>query len=416
MNTLFALGTNHHTANLEDVARARIPESLLPQALPRLAQRLQAAELVYLATCHRTEFYLIYEGDLCPGRLTRALAQALGELTQGQTSFPDSSHCLLLQGAPAARHLFRVSAALDSLMLGESQILGQVKEAFRQAAEMGLAKAKLHTVFNQAFRAAKRVRTETKLSQRPTSLVSLAERILRAKLAGDGRPAGLVGAGEMAAQAASLLRKVDPERPLVVFNRSRQRGEALAHHYAGEFRPLELLPKAGPVFSALVFATASEVPLLTPEEAQSLSPCLLVDLGLPANVRADCAAVPGIELVNQESLQAEAEANRQARAAEVARAEAILAEQLEELAQELFEHSLSPVARSLRDTFYRAARQELSQAFSNGNGSLPPEVLDQIAERLAQKLVRAPMKGLRQVAVHHSPEILATFRSALECS
>ncbi len=414
MNTLFALGTTHRTGNLEEVAHARIPDGLVPQVLPILLEKLHLSELVYLATCHRTEFYLVYEGDLCPGRLARALGQALVELTDGKTSLPDPTHCLLLQGAPVAEHLFRVSAALDSLMLGESQILGQVKQAFRQAADLGTAKAKLHTLFNQAFRAAKRVRSETKLAERPTSLVSLAERLLRARLAADPRPVAVVGAGEMAAAATSLLRKADKERLLVVFNRSQQRGQALAQQVGGHWRPLELLAQAGPEFSVVVLATSADVPILTPEQAQALAPVFVLDLGLPANANPACGRVAQVELVGQEDLQAESLANRKARAAEVARAEAILREQLEELSVELLEHTLSPVARSLRLTFYQLARQELAEAFTNGHGSLPPEFLHQVAERLAQRLLRAPMKGLRQVAFQHSPEILRTFCAALE--
>jgi len=414
MNTLFALGTNHRTGTLEDVAQARIPEELLATALPRLAEKLGAAELVYLATCHRTEFYLIYEGELCPGRLTRVLGEALGELTQGRARLPEPSRCLLLQGAAAAEHLFRVSAALESLMLGESQILGQVKEAFRQAAELGLAKAKLHTVFNQAFRAAKRVRSETMLSQRPTSLVSLAERVLAARLAQDPRPAAVVGAGEMGALAATLLRKLDPSRPLVVFNRSQARGASLAAQVGGEFRPLEQLARAESQFSVVALAVASNEPLVSPELAARLAPVLLLDLGLPPNAARECAALAGVELVNQEALAAESQANRLARAAEVAKAEAILQEQLEELAAELLEHQLAPVARTLREVFSEGVRFELSRAFSNGHGSLPPELLEQLSERLAQRLMRAPMKGLRKVAFQHDPEVLHTFLSALE--
>jgi len=414
MNTLFALGTNHRTASLDEVARARIPDPLVPSVLPRLAEKLGAAELVYLATCHRTEFYLIYEGELCPGRLTRALGEALAELTEGQTKLPEPSHCLLLQGSPAARHLFRVSAALEALVLGESQILGQVKEAFRRAAELGLAKAKLHTVFNQAFRAAKRVRSETMISQKPTSLVSLSERVLAERLAEDPRPAAVVGAGEMGALAASLLRKLDPSRPLVVFNRSQARGASLAAQVGGEFRPLELLSQAEGAFSVVALAVAADQPVLTPDLAARLAPVLLLDLGLPPNAARECGMVEGVQLVNQEALTAESQANRQARAAEIAKAEAILEEQLEELAAELFEHRLSPVARTLREVFMEGARLELSRAFSNGHGSLPPEFLDQLAERLAQRLVRAPMKGLRKVAFQHNPEVLHTFLSALE--
>lgn len=413
MKSLFALGTSHRLADLDNVARARIPDSLLPEVLVRLAEKLEVSELVYLATCHRTEFYLVYEGELCPGRLTRALDSALAELTGGAASLPPSSHCLMLQGQPAAKHLFRVASALDSLMLGESQILGQVKDAFRQAVECGLAKAKLHTLFEQAFRAAKRVRTETKLSQSPTSLVSLAERVLAKTLAEDARPVAIVGAGEMAHQAVTLIRKLDQNREIVVANRSRERGEALARRAAGSFRNLSSLFQGPPGFSLIILATAAESPIVTVDLALRLAPTMFLDLGLPANVEAGVRGLPEVRLVNQEDLQEESQANREKRAAELAKAEAIVEEQLEELALELLEHELSPVARTLRDRFYELTRAELAQVFSNGHGSLPPELIDQLADRLSQRLIRAPLKGLRKVAFHHSPEVLSTFLSAV---
>lgn len=413
MNTLFALGTNHRLATPEEVAQARIPEHLLPHALRTLADKLNASEIVYLTTCHRTEFYLVHEGDLCPGRLTQALRQALAELTGGLATLPEASRCLLLQGKAVAQHLFRVSAALDSLMLGESQILGQVKEAFRQAAQAGLAKAKLHTLFGQAFRAAKRVRTETRLSQGATSLVSLARNVIKERLSRDNRPVAIVGAGEMAAAAASLVRKLDSTRHMVVCNRSPERGQALAQQVGGVFQPLSAFFEETNAFSVVVLAVASENPILTEAVATRLAPALIVDLGLPANAAPECAHVAGITLVNQTTLHAESEANRQARAAEVAQAEEIIHQQLEELSQEMLEHDLAPVAKALRQVFYQSARWELQKAFSNGHGTLPQEFLDELAERLAQRLVRAPMKGLREVAFTHSAQAVETFLSAV---
>lgn len=413
MKSLFALGTAHHLADLDSVARARIPESQLPEGLVRLAEKLEAKELVYLATCHRTEFYLVYEGELCPGRLTRALDRGLVELTGGLASLPPSSSCLMLQGQPAAKHLFRVASALDSLMLGESQILGQVKEAFRQAAKSGLAKAKLHTLFEQAFRAAKRVRSETKLSQSPTSLVTLAERLLAKTLAEDARPVAILGAGEMAQQAAALVRKLDQGREMIVANRSQERGEALARRFSGTFQDLSSFFSLIRGFSLIILATRAERPIVTVEIAPRLAPTVLLDLGLPANVDSDVRGLPGVQLINQKDLQEESQANREKRAAELAKAEAIVEEQLEELALELLDHQLSPVARTLRDRFYELTRAELAQLFSNGYGTIPPELIDELAKRLSQRLIRAPLKGLRKVAFHHSPEVLSTFLSAV---
>ena len=188
MRRFVVVGCNHSAASLDEVAGARIPEDILPDTLRQIREKLGLKEVVYLATCHRTEWYIHYDGELCPGRLTMGLAPLLGMLTAGRSQFPDVDHCLALQGEKAARHLFRVVSALDSLMVGETQILGQVKAGFRAAEEMGLVGPLLHTLFTQAFRTAKRIRTETSLSRRPVSLVSLAQRQIDRRLAADPGP------------------------------------------------------------------------------------------------------------------------------------------------------------------------------------------------------------------------------------
>jgi glutamyl-tRNA reductase len=413
MRRFVLLGCNHSSASLEEVAHAKLPEEQRETLVRQVCERLGAEELVYLSTCHRTEWYLVYEGELCPGRLTMALGTSLPTLTSGRAALPGVDHCVAMHGGEVAHHLFRVASALESLMLGESQILGQVKEAFRQATDAGLVGPRLTTLFTQAFRGAKRVRTETALSRRPVSLVSLAERVLRARLEGDEAAVAVIGAGEMAGLTAELVRKLDPARELTIFNRSAGRGKSLADRHAGSYRPLAELTAGTGRFSAVIAATSASSPVIDRQVATRLAPCLLLDLGLPANIAAECAAVEGIELIDQGALQAEADANRGARAEELAKAESIIDDQLRELAYELMEHELSPVARSLVATFRELARSELERVTA-GAPEMPSSGLDEAAERLSQRLVRVPLKALREVAWQHSTDVLTTFLAAVK--
>jgi len=412
MRRFVVLGCNHSAAGLDEIAAMRIPEPSRAATLREIRTRLGAQELVYLETCHRTELYLCYQGENCPGRLTMALAALLPELTHGRSQLPEIDRCLALQGEKAARHLFRVAAGLDALMVGESQVLGQVKEAFRVASEDGLAGPLLQTLFEQAFRTAKRVRTETSLSRRPVSLVSLAERRLRARLENDPAPVAVLGAGEMARVAVEQIRKLDPSRDVVVYNRGEERGRRLADACGAEYRPLADFAEA-PHVAAVVAATSAGEPVVSVADARRLAPCLLLDLSLPANIVPACRSVAGVELADQHELAAEAEANRAARAEEIERAEAILEEQLRGLAYEMIERYLSPVARHLMAAFREAARGEMERlcraAGTDGNGHL-----EQALDRLSQRLVRVPMKGLREVACLHSPEVLDTFLAAVD--
>lgn len=411
MKRYVVLGCNHMGAGLEEISRARLPEGELADLLPAIKARLGAQELVYLATCHRTEWYLSYDGALCPGRLGIALGLALEALTHGASALPPIDRCLTLHGNESARHLFRVASALDALMLGESQVLGQVKEAFRAASEHGVAGPRLTTLFTQAFRTAKRVRTETTLSRRPVSLVSLAERALRSRFESNPGPVAVLGAGEMASQALELVRKLDPNREIVLFNRNHERGLRLAGRYSIAFRPLAELPQSRGL-AAVIAATSSELPLVTPDVARMLAPALILDFGLPPNVSPACGLVEGISVVDQSVLRSAAEANRSARVEELSKSETIVEQQLEELAYEVMEHELSPVARSLVSTFRDLARTELSRVAADC-GSMPAARIEEAAERLSQRLVRVPMRGLREVAWHHSTDVLNTFLDAV---
>jgi glutamyl-tRNA reductase len=413
MRRFVLLGCNHSSASLEDVARAKLPDDVPPNALVELRTRLGADELVHLSTCHRTEWYLAYSGDLCPGRLAMTLARTLPEVSGGRSALPDLDRCLALHSSDVARHLFRVASSLDAMMIGESQVLGQVKEAFRRASEAGLVGPRLTILFTLAFRAGKRVRTETALSRRPVSLVSLAERELRACLASSPLPVALVGAGEMAGAAAEMVRKLDPCRQVVVFNRGTARGLALARRLGGRHLPLADLGADGSRFAAVIAATGAPTPLIGPNEARRLAPATLLDLGVPPNIAPECSSVPGICLIDQAALRQASEANRCARAEELAKAEAIVEGQLEELAYEVMEQELSPVARSLVAVFRDLARSEFEKVAAECQ-AVPSDRLNEAADRLSQRLVRVPMRALRAVAWHHSTDVLNTFLHAVK--
>ncbi len=403
MQRFVVVGCTHTTASAAEIAGARVPRTLLGSIRDELA----AGELAYLETCHRTEWYLAYEGELCPGRLVMVLARALPALTDGVSRLPVAERCLALRGVDAVRHLFRVAGALESLMLGETQVLGQVKDAFRHSVKAGLAGPLLHTLFEQSFRVAKRIRTETSLSRGAVSLVSLAAHRLRDLLATDQRPVAVLGAGEMAARSALLVRKLSPKTEIFIFNRSPERAAALARQVGGYSQALDQFP-GDRTFSAVVAATSAPRPIVAGPTLAALAPVAVLDLGLPANLAPDCQDMAGVEIIDQPALGAVAEANRAARRADIARAEAMVEEQLAELAQEMVEHQLSPVARSLVEAFAEASRRELASA------GLGENQLDAAVERLSQRLVRLPLRGLREVAWQHSPAVLDTFLGAVK--
>jgi glutamyl-tRNA reductase len=412
MRRFVVIGCSNVATTPEEISRARVTTGDAGASQKRLAERLGIQEIVYLSTCHRTEWFLTNDTELCPGRLLVALGRHLPALTDGEAALPPIDRCVALQGEDAARHLFRVACGLESLMVGENQVLGQVKAAFRTAQEAGLVGPFVTTLFDQAIQAAKRVRTMTSLGRGPVSLASLAERTMERRLAVDRRDVAVLGAGEMAALAIELVRKIDPGRPVVVYNRGRERGAALAARVGASFQPLPAFPEAGSTYAVVIGAAATPEPLVGAETARRLAPALLLDLGTPGNVDAACAAVPGIELVDQHALSQVAAQNREARAAEIAKADAIIEEQIAALGYEVMERELSPVARTLRDAFRATAHQELARLNGSAPGLSPAEI-EAVVERLSQRLLRVPMRGLREVASQHSTAVLDTFLAAV---
>lgn len=413
MQSYVTIGCNCASATPEEVGRAQLAAGSVADLLPRISERLGLRELVYLATCHRTEWYAVHDGGQCPGQLLLGLSSVLPELTGGLTTMPNLASCFAVNDKVAVRHLFRVTCALESIMVGDNQILGQVKDAFRRAHDLRLTGPLTTALFTQAFRAAKRVRSETALSRGAVSLLSLAERCLRARLDADGGAVAVVGAGEMAALAAELVRSLDAGRSLVVFNRGRQRGEALAARFGAAFEPLGALGNNGHRFAAVIAGASAAEPLIGPELAARLAPTLLLDLGMPPAVAGACDGVAGIQRVDQRVLRREAEHNRSARSGEIGKAEEIIEAQLRELAYELMEVDLSPVARRLLDAFREVVRKELERASGGDHGEGPAQ-LEATVERLTQRLVRVPLRGLREVAWQHTPEVLTTFLEAVQ--
>jgi glutamyl-tRNA reductase len=413
MRRYFAVGCNHATAKPAEIGRAQAPSDLLDELLPRLKERLAVEEMIYLATCHRTEWYLVYDGTHCPGQLLMTLSSALRDHTQGAVVLPGQEGCFALAGRDAASHLFRVICALDSLMVGDNQILGQVKEAFRRAGALGLVGPLTTALFTQAFRAAKRVRTETSLSRGAVSLVSLAERQIAARLGADPAPVAIVGAGKTAALAAGLVRSLDPGRRMVVFNRGQERGAELAARFGAEYRPLAALGANGDRFASVIVGASAPQPLIGLGLAAHLAPTLLLDLAMPPAVDPACDGLTGIERVDQRALDQVAEANRRARREEIGRAETIVEEQLHELAYEVMEVELSPVAHRLLADFREVLRDELERVAGSGDPARSGDI-DAAVERLCQRLVRVPLRGLREVAWQHTSEVLGTFLAAVE--
>ncbi|MDE2904885.1 MAG: glutamyl-tRNA reductase, partial [Acidobacteriota bacterium] len=290
---LFLLGASHHSAPVDLRERIDFARRGIPEALAAIVETTGLAEVVVLSTCNRAEIYAHSETS---GRLAETLAgfmSAFHDVPEPELA----PHLYNRQGGDAARHLFRVVAGLDSLVVGEPQILGQVKDAFSIAAERGYTGAALNRLFHTSFTVGKRVRSETGLGEGAVS-VSYAAISLARKIFGDlaGRRALVVGAGEMAELTATHLRSQNVGR-IGVANRSAARAAVLAATVDGVAVPWEGITAELTTTDIVLTATGAPRWLLTRAQvAEAMRPrrdrpLFMIDIGLPRDVEPSASDV-----------------------------------------------------------------------------------------------------------------------------
>jgi glutamyl-tRNA reductase len=326
------VGLNHRSAPLEVRERVSFTAEQARRAAEELRSRGLFEETLVLSTCNRSEVYGV------PAEAREQSAAALSNyLSHFHSVGIEQLNGSLYQhyDRHAVRHLFRVASGLDSMVLGESEILGQVREAYRLAHETGATGPVLNRMFQGALEVGKRVRSETELGTRPMSVASagvkLAERIF-GKLG--QRTALVLGAGTISEQVVSQLRDRNVAH-LYVMNRSRERAELVAREYCGQVLAWEDWQAALALPDVIVSSVSSEEPALTHSmlecamAARGNRPLLVMDLGLPRNVESSAAALYNLYLYNIDDLGEIVEQNRGARQNEVPRAEAIVEEHVE---------------------------------------------------------------------------------------
>jgi len=322
---VWALGINHQTAPLDVRGRFAFALDQLPEALQRFRSSVaRQPEAALLSTCNRTELYCAGDEPLIEPT-ARWLADTAGVA-------PDTllQHAYVLREDAAARHAFRVASGLDSMVLGEAQILGQLKDAVRVADEVGALGTTLHQLFQRSFAVAKQVRSSTEIGAHSISMAAAAVR-LAGQLFEDLRDIRIlfVGAGEMIELAATHFAARQP-RAMAIANRTLERGEKLAGRFGAEVMRLSDLPSRLHEFDAVISCTASTLPLIglgAVERAlrqRRHRPMFMVDLAVPRDIEAEVKDLDDVYLYTVDDLAAVVQAGKDNRQAAVAQAEAII--------------------------------------------------------------------------------------------
>jgi glutamyl-tRNA reductase len=392
--TLWVLGLNHQTAPLEMRERVAFAADRVPAALASVRALPNVSEAALLSTCNRTELYVIAED-------TTALGAWLGDHAQGLDAY-------LYQhsDANAVRHLFRVATGLDSMVLGEPQILGQVKEAWVTARENGALGNRLDRLFQQSFAVAKRARTDTRVGANPVSVASAAVRLAQNSFARlDESTVLLIGAGETIELAARHLSEGRVRR-LLIANRTLSHAQELATRHGGFALPLAELDRHLAEADVVFSATASREPVLSHAQVAAAlalrkrKPMLLFDLAVPRDIEADVAKLGDAYLYTIDDLERAVEDNRRSRREAAEAAEVIIDLQVARYIENLHASTRQEPLRRLRAQGEAARADVLAKArLQLAQGRDPQEVLDFLASTLTNRLLHAPTAALREAAL-----------------
>jgi glutamyl-tRNA reductase len=366
--SVVVIGLEQHQTPLEVLERATIPEDALGKSLAGLRDRPNLSEVVVLSTCLRTEIYAVVE------RFHEGVAD-LQEFLSGYAGAPLDSlaeYMTVLYDDGVTHHLFEVAAGLRSAILGETEVLGQVRRAIERAEAERAAGPVLSGLFRRAVQAGRRARTDTAIGRGATSLSHVAVDVAAARFGGslDGCRVLVVGAGEMGEGVVDGLVKRHEKADVVVANRTAGRARHLAEQVSGEGIGLAGLSDALVMADAAIVSTAATLHLLdaglleqvaAERVAAGRNPLVIVDLGVPRNVDPAVAQIAGLELLDMDDLGAYAELALQSRRDEVAAAEAIVREEVERYRSDDRARGAAPVVAALRGRLEEVRLAELER-------------------------------------------------------
>ncbi|CAD5374159.1 glutamyl tRNA reductase [Rubrivivax sp. A210] len=399
--SVFALGLNHTTAPVDLRGRlAFAPEQMGP-ALQALRSRLQlnVPEAALVSTCNRTELY-VAAGAAQAQVLVRPVVDWLAEqggISGGQLL----DHSYVMEDRAAARHAFRVASGLDSMVLGEPQILGQMKQAVRMADAAGTLGTTLHQLFQRSFAVAKEVRTSTEIGAHSISMAAAAVR-LAAQLFEDLSQIKIlfVGAGEMIELAATHFAARSP-KSIALANRTLERGERLATRFGGEAMRLSDMPNRLHEFDAVISCTASTLPIIglgaveRALKARRRRPIFMVDLAVPRDIEPEVAGLGDVYLYTVDDLSALVQTASEKRQAAVEQAEAIIDAGVQSFAHWLDQRGAVPLIQALRQQADDWGAAELVRARKLlARGEPVEQVLEAMARGLTGKMLHGTMAEL----------------------
>ncbi len=401
MSELLAIGVSHKTAPVEVRERLALPDARAADFVRDLRGSGDVQEAVAISTCNRTELYLVVGDPVeAEGTALSMLSSHAGIRPTGLAS-AIYSH----RNCDAARHLYRVASGLESMVVGEAEIQGQVRRAYDAALSKDTVGPLTNRLFTAALATGKRVRSETAIGERQLSLPAVAVALARELLGPlTGRQVVIIGTGETSELTARALAD-SGGRTLFVASRRRDRAIALAGRYGGTSVSFDELPQALESADIVVSATASPHVLIEARELSEVMgdrggrPVLLIDLAVPRDIDAACGDIDGVSLYDIDDLQAVIARNRRVRQAEARKAEGIIEEEIQHFATWLGSLEVLPTIAALRARATEIAEQVLRENDGKWEAASERDLerVDAVARAIVNRLLHDPTARLREL-------------------
>ena len=420
-NRLLLIGLNHTTAPLAVRERVALPSERAAEALAALRGRFGGCEAVLLSTCNRVELYLAHADTAVPTRADVASFLADFHSIPADDFEP---HLYEMTDRAAAQHLFEVASSLDSMVLGESQILGQVRHGYDMASAAGATGAMLNPLFQRAIAAGKEVLSTTSLGEGRLSIAGIAvEYARRVFETFDDKTVLCIGAGKMAQLALRHFAELRPKR-LIVCNRDSERAASVAAQFKGERAAFASLDEQLAQADVVISSTGSTQPIVTRPRMEHVlrtrryRPVFVIDIAVPRDVEPSVGELDAVYLYNIDDLQQAVSATQQQRSSAIDAARAIVTQRVEEFVAWNRQRDLGPTIDLLYKRYHAIARVEMERIA----GALPNltiaerEALDEAARRIVNKLLHGPVSALKNPGAAHavSPQYLHAMEKLFE--
>jgi glutamyl-tRNA reductase len=394
---LLVVGVNHRTAPLSVRETLAFTPEQATRAILQLQQQIPGIQAVILSTCNRVELYLAAEQELSLDHVQAFLAtfHALPPADLAPHLYHHARHA-------AIQHLFAVASSLDSMVVGETQILAQVKDAYQHATSAKSVGKEFHALFQRALAAAKDVHEKTNLSAGRLSIASVAVDVACGVFDRfDNKTVVCVGAGKMSALMLKHLAALKPKN-LLITNRSFDRAQEVAKEFNAAARPFEELDKLLTEADILLTSTGADRPIITAAQFKALQkprryrPIVMVDIAVPRDIEAAVSELANVYLYNIDDLQDVAAGNRSKRDDQIAASRQLLAKHVEDFLQWYAARDVGPIVKALYERCHEIAKAELDSIYAK-NPALTPEdraQLERMTHRIIGKLLHAPVTNL----------------------